>query len=195
LRRSGLVVTSQSHRKSPIRTADAKHRMDIRAFCPLEDPMSEIRTELPVITITESDFERLDRLTAAAAKVFPRTADFLAREIARANIVDSGARPTGAIGMGSTVTYRDDVTGNERTVTLVFPDEADLAAGKISVLTPVGAALIGLSAGQSIEWRTPGGGIRSLTVLRVGDGAQPPPAGSRRTVNGAAAAVAKSPMP
>ncbi|MGC1467539.1 MAG: GreA/GreB family elongation factor, partial [Pseudolabrys sp.] len=100
--------------------------------------MSEIRTELPLITITESDFERLDRLTAAAAKVFPRTADFLAREIARANIVDSGVRPPGVVGMGSTVKYRDDVTGNERTVTLVFPDEADLAAGKISILTPVG---------------------------------------------------------
>ena len=130
--------------------------------------MSEIRTELPAITITESDFERPDRLTAAAAKTFPRTADFLAREIARANIVDAGARPPDVIGMGSTVTYRDDVTGNERTVTLVFPDEADLAAGKISVLTPVGAALIGLSAGQSIEWRAPGGGVRSLTILRVG---------------------------
>jgi len=133
--------------------------------------MSEIRTELPAITITESDFERLDRLAAVAAKTFPRTADFLAREIARANIVDSSARPPGVVGMGTAVAYRDDVTGNERTVTLVFPDEADLAAGKISVLTPVGAALIGLSAGQSIEWRTPGGGVRSLTVLRVGDGA------------------------
>jgi|SRR6185437_5443588 len=150
------------------------HRWTFVRFGPLEDPMSEIRTELPLITITESDFERLDRLTVAAAKVFPRTADFLAREIARANIVDSGVRPLGVVGMGSTVKYRDDVTGNERTVTLVFPDEADLAAGKISILTPVGAALIGLSAGQSIEWRTPGGGLRSLTILRVGDDVWPP---------------------
>ena len=54
-------------------------------------------------------------------------------------------------------------------MTLVFPDEADLASGKVSVMTPVGVALIGLSVGQSIEWRTPGG-ARSLTVLKV-DGA------------------------
>jgi regulator of nucleoside diphosphate kinase len=54
-------------------------------------------------------------------------------------------------------------------VTLVYPHEADLDAGRISVLTPVGAALIGLSVGQSIEWQSPTGGWRSLTVLRVHD--------------------------
>lgn len=69
--------------------------------------------------------------------------------------------------MGSTVTFRDDTTAQDRTVMLVYPDEADVAQGRISILTPVGAALIGLSVGQSIEWQTPGGGWRSLTVLRV----------------------------
>jgi regulator of nucleoside diphosphate kinase len=54
-----------------------------------------------------------------------------------------------------------------RTVTLVYPDEADLTQGRISVLTPVGAALIGLSVSQSIEWETVSGGRRSLTVLAV----------------------------
>lgn len=51
---------------------------------------------------------------------------------------------------------------------LVYPDEADVLEVKISVLTPIGAALIGLSVGQSIEWQTPAGGWRSLTVLQVG---------------------------
>jgi regulator of nucleoside diphosphate kinase len=72
--------------------------------------------------------------------------------------------------MGSQVEFRDDTTGQVRSVTLVYPHEADLAAGKISVLTPIGAALIGLSASQSIEWQAPSGGWRSLTVLKV-DGA------------------------
>jgi regulator of nucleoside diphosphate kinase len=52
-------------------------------------------------------------------------------------------------------------------VTLVYPPDADVTEGKISVLTPVGAALIGLSVSQSIEWQTPSGGWRSLTVLKV----------------------------
>ncbi len=131
--------------------------------------MSDVATELPTISLTEHDFVRLDRLAAAAARTFPRTADFLAREIARATIIESDARPPGLVRMGSTVDYRDEATGQVRTVTLIFPDEADLAAGKVSVMTPVGVALIGLSVGQSIEWRT-AGGLRSLTVLKV-DGA------------------------
>jgi regulator of nucleoside diphosphate kinase len=52
-------------------------------------------------------------------------------------------------------------------VTLVYPEAADVDAGKISILTPIGAALIGLSVGQTIEFQTPGGRWRSLTVLKV----------------------------
>jgi regulator of nucleoside diphosphate kinase len=131
--------------------------------------MTYVRESLPPITLTTGDFERLDRLVAAAADRFPRAADFLGREIARASIVDSTHVLKGLVGMGTTLEYRDDTTGQVRTVTLVYPDEADLAEGKISVLSPVGAALIGLSVGQSIEWQTPAGGWRSLTVLQVGE--------------------------
>lgn len=138
--------------------------------------MSYLREHLPPITLSAVDFERLDRLAVAAAEKFPRTADFLAREVARADVVDSAHILPGLVGMGSTVDYRDETTGQTRTVTLVYPDEADLTAGKISVLSPVGAALIGLSVGQSIEWQTPVGGKRSLTVLRVWDEAAHLPA-------------------
>ena len=133
--------------------------------------MTYLRETLPPITLSTGDYERLDRLATAAADRFPRTADFLAREIARADVVDPAHVLPGLVGMGTTVEYRDDTIDQARTVTLVYPDEADLAAGKISVLSPVGAALIGLSVGQSIEWQTPAGGWRSLTVLRVESGA------------------------
>jgi regulator of nucleoside diphosphate kinase len=129
--------------------------------------MTQLQTELPPIVLTVPDSERLDRLVSAAAAAFPRTADFLAREIARACIVEPADRPAGVVGMGSKVEFRDDTTTSVRVLTLVYPDEADLEAGRISVLSPIGAALIGLAAGQSIEWQTPAGGWRSLTALKV----------------------------
>ena len=129
---------------------------------------SMLRKELPPIIVSGIDFNRLDRLASAAAGTLPRTADFLAREIARATIAPSGFILRGVVTMGSQVEFRDDVTGQARTINLVYPDQADLAEGRLSVLSPVGAALIGLSVGQSIEWEAPNGGWRSLTVLSVG---------------------------
>jgi regulator of nucleoside diphosphate kinase len=129
--------------------------------------MTDLRTALPPITLTSVDADRLERLITAAETTFPRTADFLARELGRATVVDPAARPAGVIAMGSKVMFRDEASAEERTLTLVYPEEANLEAGKISVLSPIGAALIGLSAGQSIEWQTPAGGQRSLTVLKV----------------------------
>ena len=69
--------------------------------------------------------------------------------------------------MHSVVEYRDEVTGEVRRATLVYPGEEDLDAGRISVLTPVGAALIGLSEGQSMEWQGATGGRRKVKVRRV----------------------------
>lgn len=126
------------------------------------------RKALPPITISGIDIDRLAKLAELASDRAPAAAEFLAREVARARVVPSGFPLTGVVIMGSEVEFRDDVTGQERTVTLVYPEQADISIRRISVLTPIGAALIGLSAGQSIEWQTPAGGWRSLTVLRVG---------------------------
>ncbi len=125
------------------------------------------RTQLPPISLRESDLERLRNLAEAATEKFPRTAEFLAREVERANILDPGHALPGLVMMGSGVTFRDDATGKTRRVTLVYPHEADIDANKISVLTPIGAALIGLSVSQSIEWQTQTGDWRSLTGLDV----------------------------
>lgn len=120
---------------------------------------------LPPIFVTTTDFDRLRVLSQASSDA----AEFLAREIDRARLIEPEAVTEGLVTMNSRVRYRDDVTGQERVVTLVYPNEADISAGRLSVLTPVGAALIGMTAGQSIEWESPSGGVRSLTVLKVGD--------------------------
>jgi regulator of nucleoside diphosphate kinase len=129
--------------------------------------MSYLQPELPPIAITRSDADKLTRIADHAAGAFAKAGDFLARELDRAQLIEEFERRPGLVTMGARVTFRDDVTGQVRSVTLVYPDEADVSQGRISVLTPVGAALIGLSVSQSIEWETVSGGRRSLTVLAV----------------------------
>jgi regulator of nucleoside diphosphate kinase len=129
--------------------------------------MNHPTAELPPITLSAVDAERLLRLAEFARHRLPETAEFLSREVERANVVSPAQLQPGVVAMGSDVEFRDDTTGQVRQVTLVYPQEADVAAGKISVLTPIGAALIGLSAGQSIEWETLLGERRSLTVTDV----------------------------
>ena len=75
--------------------------------------------------------------------------------------------PVDVVCMGSEVEFRDDTTGRVQTVTLVYPNEANIAESKISVLTPIGTALIGLHAGKSINWETRRGDLKRLTVLQV----------------------------
>jgi len=133
--------------------------------------MAELKA-LPPIALNATDFAQLQRLANAAADRFPRTADFLAREVERARVVDAAEAPQNLVKMGSEVEFRDDDTGKVRRVTLVYPHEADIDTNRISVLSPIGAALIGLSVGQSIEWEGPAGGTRSLTILTVGAAAE-----------------------
>jgi regulator of nucleoside diphosphate kinase len=128
---------------------------------------SSFRDVLPPIAMTAQDRDQLRRLADAALDKFP-AAEFLAQEVERADVLAKDAPPNGLVTMGAEVEFRDDATGETRRVTLVYPHEADLAAGRMSVLSPVGAALIGLSAGQTIAWQLPNGGHKSLTILRVG---------------------------
>lgn len=125
------------------------------------------RTQLPPIKIRQSDSQRLAQLAEAAAETAPDTADFLAGEIERATVIPDTMSLAGVVGMESEVVFRDDATGLQKQVKLVYPNSADIEEGRISVLTPIGAALIGLSAGQAISFETPSGELRSLTVLEV----------------------------
>jgi regulator of nucleoside diphosphate kinase len=121
----------------------------------------------PNITLLAADHDRLSALAQTAMYNDPDAAEMLTEELERAHVIDHGQVPRNTIRMGSDVLFRDDTTREVRRVTLVFPGEADIAQDKVSVLTPVGAALIGLRAGQSITWRTRSGELRRLTVLKV----------------------------
>lgn len=69
--------------------------------------------------------------------------------------------------MDAEVEFRDETSGKVQRFTVVYPGQADISARKISVLTPVGTALIGMRVGQSISWETPNNELRQLTVLGV----------------------------
>lgn len=121
----------------------------------------------PKISITSRDHARLRALAEAATNRMPDVADWLADELDRARIVRDDRPPSGVVGMGDGVTFRDNTTGQVQIVSLVYPDEADITLKRISVLTPIGVALIGMSAGESISWQTRTGEVRDLTVSDV----------------------------
>jgi regulator of nucleoside diphosphate kinase len=121
----------------------------------------------PTIILSAEDYERLSTLAHAARKRIPDLADELTDEIGRAHVLAKGKHPQDAVCMNREVEFRDDTTGKVQIVTLVYPHEADISQRKVSVLTPVGTALIGLRTGQSITWKTPNGEVRQLTVLSV----------------------------
>ena len=91
----------------------------------------------------------------------------LSDELDRAIVVLLERMPADVVTMRSRCIYLDESTGSVREVELVYPEEADPEQGKISVLAPVGSALLGLAVGQSIDWELPGGKIHRITVKCV----------------------------
>lgn len=123
--------------------------------------------QFPVIVLTTIDYDRLSSLVETAADSSPEVYDYLSEELERATVVRSDEIAPTVVTMNARVTFRDESTGQSRTVTLVYPQDADLAAGKVSILTPIGAALIGVAQGQSICWYTRQAEAKTLTVLEV----------------------------
>lgn len=120
----------------------------------------------PEIIVGEADHKQLNILAMAGLTHTPDQSDDLLYELERARILGDAEVPSDIVRMGSTVRYRTD-NGQEHTVTLVYPVDADIAAGRISIMTPVGTALIGLNVGQSITWEARDGNKHVLTVLAV----------------------------
>jgi len=125
----------------------------------------------PNIRISKTDHARLSILADTFAHRNAESYEELLAELDRARIVHDNALSIDVVRMGSQVSFATD-TGETRTVTLVFPGEADIAAGRISVLTPIGTALIGLAQGQSIQWTARDGRRHELSVLNVGQASQ-----------------------
>jgi regulator of nucleoside diphosphate kinase len=130
------------------------------------------RQRKPAISISRSDYQGLSRLAQSYAARNPDVADALLAELDRARVVEDARIASETVRMGSTLRFTSDL-GEDMRVTLVFPAEADIAEGKISILTPIGAALIGLSAGQSIDWTARDGRIHRLKVESVEAPMQP----------------------
>jgi len=121
----------------------------------------------PPIVVSRRDAARLDALLDSPRWQNDATAEALMGELTRAEVVDNDAMPTDVVGMHSRVECVDENSGEKHTLTLVFPHEADAGAGRISIMAPVGCALLGLSVGQSIDWSTPQGRPLKLRVTDV----------------------------
>lgn len=119
----------------------------------------------PPITITRLDLQRLERLLDSQEAGGPDSAA-LERELARAQVVGHDEVPPGVVTMNSRVHCREEGSGKDYHLTLVYPQDAG-ADGRVSVLAPVGSALLGLSVGQHIDWPGPGGKLIKLTLLAV----------------------------
>ncbi|MBN1437870.1 MAG: nucleoside diphosphate kinase regulator [Anaerolineales bacterium] len=121
------------------------------------------------ICITEKDLGRLKKLILDSDTTEYRKSPYLERlkeELERAAVVPAGEIPNSVVTMNSTVCLEDLDTGEEETYTLVFPDQADLKLGKVSILAPIGTAMLGYETGDVFEWEVPSG-KRKLRVKKV----------------------------
>jgi regulator of nucleoside diphosphate kinase len=126
----------------------------------------------PAITVTAADHSMLSRIAAGAAHTMPELAAELTHELDRARILPGDRVSPDHARIGSQIVYRDETTKRETTVTLVWPEHADIEKNRISVMTPIGVALIGMAAERSIDWTTRSGDVKRLTVLAVHEPAE-----------------------
>lgn len=121
----------------------------------------------PNVVVSSTDVDRLEALLASLPDgAFPGKAE-LEAELARAEIVDPEEIPENVVSMNSTVRFRVESSKEEFNLTLVYPKDMDSSGNKISILAPVGSALLGLSQGDKIEWPKPGGGMLSVYIEEV----------------------------
>lgn len=121
-------------------------------------------TNHPPLMITERDYESL---AALVGNTKSEAARLLEEELHRATVISAAAVPGDLVTMNSTVRFKDLATGQETEVTLVFPGDSDIEKGRVSVLAPMGSALIGLRVNQVIGWPLPSGSIREIQVTEI----------------------------
>ena len=142
----------------------------------LDDPLSR-----PPLVISSADYDLIANLALSIEGRLPTLARQLLeeiettqpnmsqhlKEIDRAEIVPALDLPPNVVALGSEVEFEDESSGARRTVRLVTPGEADIEQGRISILTSVGAGLIGMAAGAQISWPRPDGTERRLRIVHV----------------------------
>ena len=132
--------------------------------------------ERPPIHLLASESDVIAALALRSEHRQPVVTAMLLEEIERAELHDTETMPPGHAGLNSYVSFVDERTQKVRKVQLVLPAEANIAEGRLSILTPMGAALYGLAAGNTIEWPDLQGNYRSIRIVRV---AQPDDGDSR----------------
>ena len=120
--------------------------------------------QIDSLLITVQDYERLSLLIQ---HVNENSAALLEEELSRAKIVSQKEIPSDVVTMNSKIRFLDEETLKETEITLVYPKDADVTKGKVSILAPVGTALIGLRIGQSIDWPMPNKARRRLKVINI----------------------------
>lgn len=121
-------------------------------------------SKTPNLIIKENDYNKLANLVA---NVSTKTTEMLEIELDRAEVMQDDHVPNDVVTMNSTVSFKEVDSEQDMTMTLVYPHEANIDENKISVLAPVGAALIGLRVGQVIDWPMPNGTIKKFKVISV----------------------------
>ncbi|KAF1686445.1 nucleoside diphosphate kinase regulator [Pseudoxanthomonas broegbernensis] len=121
----------------------------------------------PSLIISSRDMARLEALLDSPVLSRHPAALALMDELNRAEVLPPEQMPANVVTMHSQVECEDAATGEQHVLTLVYPNEADVEKGRVSVLAPVGSALLGLSVGQTIDWQAPGGRPLKLQVKAV----------------------------
>ena len=121
----------------------------------------------PPIHLLASESDMIASLALQVEHRSPVIAAMLLEEIERAELHEPDTLPSNAVTLGSEVDFVDGKTSQLRKVQLVLPADANIGLGKISILTPMGAALYGLTAGQEIDWPNLEGHDRRIRILRV----------------------------
>lgn len=128
-------------------------------------------TALPPIVLAEAEADILADLAIAARERSPLAAGLLLLEIERASTAGTGKVPRDVVRMMSRVDFVDEDSAERHSVELVYPKDADTDLHRISVLTPIGAALIGMRCGEAIEWVDLRGARRRLRIVEVAQAA------------------------
>ena len=123
--------------------------------------------ELPPITVSSLDLERLYALLEKLPAENFANAAALEKELMRANVLETHEIPPDVVTMRSIVRFVINPSGKVFELLLCYPDEMDDNPNKVSILAPIGSAILGMSVGQQIEWPAPGGGNISVRIVAV----------------------------